>query len=59
MAGDAPQSNIENQDGLPVGPIPGVKYPVEVIYCGGKYILLKCLFITNVYYLKLVYIFNM
>lgn len=48
MAGDAPQSNIENQDGLPVGPIPGVKYPLEVIYCGGKYILLKML-ISSIY----------
>jgi len=34
MAGDSPQTNVDVQDGLPVGPIPGTKYPIEVTYCG-------------------------
>lgn len=32
MAGDVPAVG----NALPVGPIKGHKYPLEVIYCGGK-----------------------
>lgn len=44
MAGDSPQTDVDVQDGLPVGPIPGMKYPIEVTYCGGKFLYLIYLY---------------